>query len=325
MDPAPNITHIRSRARLLRDLRVFFDSHGFHEVQPPCLMRQCIADTHIEPISIPADVVIEKSDVGRSDETFYLQTSPELAMKRMLAAGSGSIYAIVPVFRRAEIGQHHNVEFTMLEWYEVGADADSGIATLGKVAKAILDTDRYDVQSYRTLFQNQLAIDPIDSPLSKLSELVSAVDSALALSLANDRDGMLDVLMSHRIQPKLGLQVPTIIRDYPATQAALAKASEEDPQCALRFELFYRGIELANGYDELRDADVLIRRCDLINEQRRLLGYPSIPVPTDLVSAMRDGLPQCAGVAMGVDRLMMACSAELFSISQTMPMTVDQV
>ncbi|KAA1261496.1 Elongation factor P--(R)-beta-lysine ligase [Rubripirellula obstinata] len=321
----PNIQHIHHRADLLRKLRGFFDERGFHEVQPPCLMRQCIADTHIEPITIAGQAVTGRTAKASAEDTFFLQTSPELAMKRMLAAGAGSIYAIVPVFRRGEIGDQHNVEFTMLEWYEVGADANAAIRLLGELAKQIFAVDRCDVQSYRDLFAQQLSIDPIDAPLEDLVQLVGMIDQSLARSLAPDRDGMLDVLMSQKLQPNMGQEAPLIIHDYPITQAALAKASQDDPQCALRFELFYRGVELANGYDELRDADVLWERSDAIQSQRAALGRPSLPMPTDLIEAMRQGLPQCAGVAMGVDRLLMIRSDEMQSISQTMPMTVGQV
>ena len=322
----PNIQHIRVRADLLRQLRRFFDDRGFQEVQPPCLMRQCIADTHIEPIPIAGqDVTGRKANPGGKSETFFLQTSPELAMKRILAAGSGSIYAIVPVFRSGEIGDQHNVEFTMLEWYEVGADANSGIGLLAELAELIFASQRCEIQTYRELFQHYLSVDPISEPLKGLEKLVAPVDVSLAQSLASNRDGMLDVLMSQVIQPVIGRDAPLIVRDYPITQAALARASEDDPQCALRFELFYRGIELANGYDELRDAEILLERCEVIAGQREALGRSTIPIPTDLVDAMRSGIPQCCGVAMGVDRLLMIRSGELLSLRQTIPLTLDQV
>ena len=322
----PDIQHIQVRADLLRKLRRFFDDRGFQEVQPPCLMRQCIADTHIEPIPIAGQAVTGRTvGPGEESETFFLQTSPELAMKRMLAAGAGSIYAIVPVFRGGEIGDQHNVEFTMLEWYDVDADANAGIALLSQLAELIFASQPCEVQTYRELFQHHLSIDPICEPLEGLEKLVASVDASLAQSLASDRDGMLDVLMSQIIQPVIGHDAPLIVRDYPITQAALARASEDDPQCALRFELFYRGVELANGYDELRDAEILLQRCEVVNSQRAALGRSAIPIPTDLVDAMRSGLPQCCGVAMGVDRLLMVRTGELLSLSQTMPMALNQV
>jgi lysyl-tRNA synthetase class 2 len=294
-------------------------------------MRQCIADTHIEPIIIKGSAVTGRSAAKDTtakinrDADFFLQTSPELAMKRMLSAGAGSIYAIVPVFRSGEIGDHHNVEFTMLEWYDVGSDATAGINLLSGLAKRILAVQCCEVKTYRELFQQHLSIDPIESPLEKLCQLVDSIDRSLAKSMASDRDGLLDVLMSQKLQPSLGHNAPVIIRDYPISQAALARASIDDPKCALRFELFYRGVELANGYDELRDADVLVERCASIASDRAALGRPALPLPTDLIDAMRTGLPPCSGVAMGVDRLLLVRSGELQSISETMPMTLSQV
>ena len=292
-------------------------------------MRQCIVDTHIEPITLAGHQLSLASD--HAEDPFYLQTSPELAMKRMLAAGSGSIYAIVPVFRGGERGDQHNIEFTMLEWYEIGADLAQGIKTLGTLASLILGCESYTVRSYRDVFREHFAMDPIDDPLQELAGLVEKVDPSLAASLAHDRDALLDVLMSYHVQPSLGQEVPTIIKNYPLTQAALARTSDDDPQCAARFELFYRGVELANGYDELRDAEILVQRTDEINQKRAELGQSMIAPPTSLVDAMREGLPACAGVAMGVDRLMMVSSSgkdepnKVLSIAEVMPLTLDRV
>ena len=329
MSERPNVEHIPWRAKLLRTLRQYFDDRGFHEVQPPCLMRQCIVDTYIDPITVSGKQLSLAE--ANASEAFYLQTSPELAMKRLLAAGSGSIYAIAPVFRGGESGDQHNIEFTMLEWYEVGADLQGGIETLGSIAKTVLGHDRYEVRTYRDLFQEHLSIDPIDEPIRTLCRLASQVDDSLAQSLGEDRDALLDVLMSHLVQPHLGLGMPMVVKNYPLTQAALARRCEDDPQCAARFELFYLGVELANGYDELRDPDVLVQRTNQTNQKRAELGRLQIPMPHSLIDAMRDGLPACAGVAMGVDRLMMVCSGDggtpskVSSISDVMPMTMGQV
>lgn len=312
---------LQDRAACLRQLRSFFDERGFTEVQPPCLMRQCIADTHIEPVKVPGVSVTHRQDDG----PYFLQTSPELAMKRMLAAGSGSIYAIVPVFRGGEIGDHHNVEFTMIEWYDVGADIDAEIRLLGELAKQVLGVEQYQVRTYRDLFRQALSFDPMDASLATIRQHVCQVDASLAATIDHNRDDMLDVLMSHRLQPTLGLDCPLILRDYPITQAALARPSADDPDTAMRFELFYRGIELANGYDELRDAGVLVQRADVINGQRAALGRMPVPVATSLVDAMRHGLPACSGVAMGLDRLLISRSTDPLTIADTHPMTIDWV
>jgi lysyl-tRNA synthetase class 2 len=303
----PNISQIRQRAELLRQLRQFFDSRGFLEVQPPCLSRNCVVDAYIDPIEVSTDQFRLGIDLPGP---FFLQTSPEAAMKRMLAAGAPSIYSLGPVFRAGERGEMHNLEFTMLEWYEVGGELDDGIRLLGELATEMLGHDSYDVCSYRKLFHESLGLDPIDADLETLRGQVGKIDAALAQAVDDDRDMLLDILLSQVIQPSLGLHHPLIVKDYPLSQAALARPSAEDPQCAARFELFAEGIEVANGYDELVDADVLLERATSANEKRSRAGRRPLPVESPLIGAMRSGLPPCAGVALGVDRLLMIRTGE---------------
>ncbi|WP_390889098.1 EF-P lysine aminoacylase EpmA [Rhodopirellula halodulae] len=302
-DAVPLAIRLQQRAEMLREVRWFFDSRGFIEVQPPCLSRDCVVDAFLDPIEVDASQVgCTESD---APERFYLQTSPESAMKRLLAEGAPSIYAITPVFRKGEIGDRHNVEFTMLEWYEVAGDGRSAIALMGDLATEILRVPSYQVVTYREVFQSHLGFDPIDVPVNELFRHVNDFDAVLAESIGPDRDALLDVLLSERIEPVFASEQPTILTRYPLTQAALAKPCEADPQCAERFELFYRGIELANGYDELLDADELVLRYKQNNETRIRHGRPALPVQTTLVDAMRRGLPECSGVALGIDRLLM--------------------
>lgn len=289
-------------------------------MQPPCLSRDCIIDAYIDPIGV------ESKQLGIAEELparMYLQTSPELAMKRMLAAGAPSIYSIGPVFRSGESGDHHNVEFTMLEWYEIDADIHAEISLLGDLVTTILGTDGYDVVNYRDVFQNALGFDPIDESVVTLSQWVAKVDTQLADSIANDRDLMLDVILSSHIQPALGLDRPVIIKNYPISQAALARTATDDPQCTARFELIAEGIELANGYDELLDPDVLIERAEASNRVRVAAGREPLVTDSSLVRAMRTGLPPCSGVAMGVDRLMMIRSGAK-SLAEVIPLTIDK-
>ncbi|WDQ19465.1 EF-P lysine aminoacylase EpmA [Rhodopirellula sp. P2] len=295
---------LQQRSDLLRDLRRFFDARGFAEVQPPCLSRDCVVDAFLDPIEVDGAQV---GLVGGSDSpaTFYLQTSPESAMKRMLAEGAPSIYAITPVFRKGETGSRHNVEFSMLEWYEVGGDAASAIELLGCLAVETLNTRPYRTITYREAFQQHLGFDPIEIAVRDLQDQVAQMDATLARSIGLDRDALLDVLLSERIEPELANDTPTILTRYPVTQAALAKPCQDDPQCAERFELFYRGVELANGYDELLDADELRKRYELSNQIRVAHGRQALTVETTLLQAMRRGLPPCSGVALGVDRLLM--------------------
>lgn len=298
----PDVSLLRARADLLRQLRSYFDDRGFIEVQPPCLSRDCVIDAYIDPISIDAKQLGIAVDLP---DRLYLQTSPELAMKRMLAAGAGSIYSIGPVFRGGESGHHHNIEFVMLEWYEVDGDIDSAIQLLGNLVAQVLKHDGFDVVTYRRLFTDTLGFDPIDEPMETLTGKVAVVDVELARSISHDRDLMLDVILSHFIQPQLGQTRPVIVRDYPVTQAALARVANDDPQCAARFELIANGVELANGYDELLDAEVLVARANSANQIRIAAGRPPMVAENSLVAAMRTGLPKCAGVALGVDRLLM--------------------
>lgn len=298
-----NVKYLRDRAELLRETRRFFDDRGFYEIQPPCLSRDCVVDAYLDPVTV------DRRELGISDprlpDRFYLQTSPESAMKRMLAGGAPSIYSIGPVFRGGEAGRLHNVEFTMLEWYEIEGDGESAMRLTADYVVQVLAADGCDRVSYRDAFVNHVGIDPIEATTAELNRLVQDLDDSLAASVANDRDEMLDVLLSALIAPQLGIERPLLLTDYPLSQAALAKPSDHDPFCAARFELYVKGVELANGYDELLDAGVMRKRFDENNAKRERAGRDALIAETTLVKAMRKGLPPCSGVALGVDRLLM--------------------
>lgn len=315
----PNIDQIRQRADLLRELRAFFDDRGFFEVQPPCLSRDCVVDAYIDPIEVDSLQLQLGLDLPRK---LFLQPSPEAAMKRLLAAGAASIYSLGPAFRSGERGTHHNPEFTMMEWYEVDTGIDQAIALLGQLSIEMLHFDGFEVKTYRQVFESTLGFDPIETDVSVLREHVAEVDSTLVQSIGQDRDLMLDVLLSQLIQPELGVDQPVIVKNYPLSQAALAKQAADDPLCAARFELFVRGIELANGYDELREVDVLLKRSHANNQKRLALGKSMLPVESTLTNAMRKGLPPCSGVALGVDRLLLI-RADKSSIADVMPFLIE--
>ena len=292
---------LQERSQLLRDLRSFFDARGFCEVQTPALSRHAIIDPFIDPIEV---VATSGDSENTGNDRLYLQTSPELHMKQMLSQGAPSIYGIVAAFRAGEWGDLHRVEFTMLEWYQVDGGEEEGIDCLGKLACEILEYPRYDILDYRKAFHRYLQIDPINVSLEALSKLVASHDRALAASLAGDRDGLLNFLLSELVQPNLGQSQPLVLRNYPLSQAALAKRSSDDVECAARFELFVQGIELANGYDELRDEKILLKRMHDIQRQRDIQMKKPIPMPTaEVLDSISRKLPQCTGVAMGVDRL----------------------
>jgi lysyl-tRNA synthetase class 2 len=227
------------------------------------------------------------------------------------------------VFRAGELGDHHNPEFTMLEWYEVGGNLESEVKLLGTLAAQTLRRDGYTVTTYRQLFVDAFAFDPLEVDLAVLRKQVATVDESLASSLGDDRDRLLDVLLSERIQPMLGLDQPTIVRNYPLSQAALARVSDDDPQCAARFELLADGVEIANGYDELRDCDVLSERFRRANELRVQSGRkPLGPHEQAWVRAISEELPACAGVALGVDRLLMVRTGSK-AVAEVMPLTIE--
>ena len=297
---------LRRRASLLAQTRRFFDDNGFIEVQPRCVTQQCVVDPYIDPLE-----TMVRTAGGR--QRHFLQPSPEAEMKQLLAGGSGSIYAIGPAFRDDESGPHHRPEFTMLEWYEVGADGRGGISRISALSECILGRPCHTV-SYRDLFTGSVGLDPIDSSPQTIATLIE--DASLAASLGDDRDDILDAVLSLTIMPTL--VQPTIVYDYPISQAALAKPSANDDQCAARFEWFAAGVELGNGYDELLDADVLVQRTDQANVRRVAAGRSELPPPASLIQTMRRGMPASAGVAVGLDRLLMVADGET-SLSAVLP------
>ena len=295
--PTASLSSLRSRALLLQQIRRFFDDRGFFEVETPLLSRDTVVDRHLHPIQVDLHQITGKQADAQS--VVFLQTSPEFAMKRMLAAGADAIYQICKAFRAGESGNHHNPEFTMLEWYRVGDDMLQGLQLLEELIQSMLDTKPATRISYRTAFLNTTGLDPFTASIDQLANL-SKLNPEL------DRDEHLNVILSRDVEPSLGLGAPESLYHYPASQAALAKTKLEDGvEVAERFEIYYHGVELANGYHELLDPDELIARNDKTNQQRALDGNPPLPAESRLLAAMRSGMPACAGVALGVDRLLM--------------------
>lgn len=290
--PTTAAAALRARAELYRQLRAFFAARDYLEVDPPLLGRGGTTD--------PA---IESFHTLYSGEQYYLQTSPEFSMKRMLAAGSGPIYAICKVFRQGEQGRHHNPEFTMLEWYRPGFDDHELMREVGELLRGMFDAPLVK-KSYRDIFLEHLNLDPHRAELAQLKQCAG---EHLDVSWDDDsRDIWLDLLFSHLIQPTLKDRI-TIVHDYPASQAALAKVTRdaEGQTVARRFEVFFAGAELANGYWELTDAAEQARRFAADNDYRRAAKLPTVQSDLKLVAALESGMPDCAGVALGVDRLLL--------------------
>jgi len=310
---------LRARAVLLRQVRQFFDDAGFIEVQPPCLSRDNVVDAHIDPVEVVGAALRLPADIAAP--RYYLQSSPEFAMKRMLALGSGPIYSLGPVFRAGERSPRHNVEFTMLEWYDVHVGMDAVIEQTLRLVMQTLSITAPTVITYRELFRVHAGFDPIEEPVGTLENLVAQVDPHLAAGLSGKRDELLDVLMTEFIEPRVADQ-NLLIRNYPLTQAALARPSDVDPQTAERFELIIGGLEIANGYGELLDADELLRRNVESNQKRVATGREPLPVDSQLIEAMRAGMPPCAGVALGFDRLVML-QQQTSDIGDVLPLPIE--
>jgi lysyl-tRNA synthetase class 2 len=293
--PTAEVSTLQRRSELLAQVRAFFCDHGFDEVETPLLSIDTVVDRHLFPIP----VVIH-------DETFWLQTSPEFHMKRLLANGMKAIYQITRAFRNDEKGPYHNLEFTMLEWYRTSWSTDDAITFLGSLVSTILSTEAHQTISYQQAFMAAIEIDPLEDSAAKLLQCIASLDFQPPENWRNmDRDGWLDLLFTEYVQPTLGLDVPTVLIDYPLSQAALARQNPDNPKVADRFELFFHGLELANGYHELLDVQELRRRNKLINGQREQDGQPQLPLASYLDTAMQSGLPDCCGVALGFDRLVM--------------------
>ncbi len=296
---------LRQRAELLRRVRQFFDQRGFCEVQTPCLSADTVVDAYLDPPALASEQ-LAISSVPLAEELF-LQTSPEYAMKRLLVAGAQAIYQVGPVFRAGERGPLHNPEFTMLEWYRVGHRAADAIDLVDQFCQTILGRPPCLRLTYRDAFLQYTSLDPLDAPLEHLREAATACASALPEDCS--RNDLLDLLLSLSIQPRMCAERPVILTNYPLSQAALAQADPDVPGTAERFEWFVDGLELGNGYGELRDADVLARRVAENNRVRRFSGRRELPSTSHLEAAMRAGLPPCSGVAVGFDRLLMVATA----------------
>lgn len=289
--PTAPLENLRHRARIIASIRNYFAQQNVLEVETPQLAAATVTDPHLASIAVPG--------YG------YLQTSPEYAMKRLLAAGSGSIYQMAKVFRADEAGRRHNPEFTMLEWYRVGFSLDQLINDVASVARLAVGNVKMTQHRYRELFRTHLQLDPLSCNVATLATVAKKhIDVAFD---GADRDTWLELLMSHVIEPKLGIDELSFVVDYPPSQAALARLRDDaDGQpVAARFELYYRGVELANGYDELTDATEQRTRFEADLRERARLGLPLVPLDDELLSALDHGLPDCSGVALGLDRLIM--------------------
>jgi lysyl-tRNA synthetase class 2 len=298
-----NIKNLKQRAAIIRDIRTFFDERGFIEVATPLLSAEAIADRFVEPLVV--------NDSSLPQTPMFLQTSPELPMKRLLAAGMESIYQLGQVWRAGDRGSRHNVEFTMLEWYHIGDDYESGRQFLGEFLHNILGRGMPDERTFAKAFQETFSLNPHTATVTELRAAADANKVVYPESFANaDVSVWVDLLFAELIEPYLGLKMPMLLYDFPTYQSQLAKTrqvTQEDGsvyEVAQRYEIYVDGIELANGYDESFDTNELQKRLEQTNEQRKSDGHN--PIPQDrFLKAIHPDMKQCCGCAMGIDRLLM--------------------
>lgn len=302
--PSATLQTLARRAELLWRLRLWFRSHGFLEVTTPVLSPETVVDLHLDPLRV---TLFDDPRHPEEGPTWYLQTSPEFCMKRLLAAGAEAIFQVTPAFRGAEIGPRHNVEFTMVEWYRVGDTMVDGMRRLSDLIAQLAACPPAALASYRDTFAHYLGFDPL---CADPRPFVTAAQPLRPAAAADSLDELRSLLWSHFVEPQLGQDQPVIIYDYPASEAALAVVRNAQPPVAERFELYYCGIELANGYHELTDVSEFQRRQAETNDQRARAGKPRLPEARHLVAAMRQGLPPSTGVALGFDRLAMLLLGE---------------
>lgn len=287
--PGMSLDIAKKRATLLQKTRDFFQSRNILEVETPLLCHTSTPDPMIDSFILETD-----------QRTAYLQTSPEFAMKRLLAANYGPIYQICKAFRKEESGRYHNPEFTLLEWYRPGFNHHDLMNEMDLFLQATLSTGPCDKISYQALFEKHCNINPLDATVEQLTTIAKQNDIHYAEEA--DKDTWLHLILSHAIEPTLGKETPIFIYDYPKSQAALSVINGDTAE---RFEVYFKGVELANGFHELTDANEQQVRFEKENKLREKTGKHALPVDHLLLSALESGLPSCAGVALGFDRLVM--------------------
>jgi elongation factor P--(R)-beta-lysine ligase len=314
--PSAAIATLRQRAELLRLTREFFAARAVMEVDTPALVRHPVSDVHIHSAEVR---------LPGYPATLYLHTSPEYAMKRLLAAGSGDIYQIAHVFRADERSRLHNAEFTLVEWYRCGFSMSQLMREVAELTHRLLGSPAdapYDAVSYTQAFHQALQIDPLRATDAALGELAGRHGLDAALTSRCTRDELLDWLMAAVVGPALGNERLCFVHRYPASQAALARLDATDSRVALRFELYFRGVELANGFEELADADEQRRRFEQDNAERLRRGLPTSPLDGALLAALAAGLPAVSGVALGFDRTLMLAGG-VRTIREVLPFDLD--
>lgn len=301
--PTAPIKNLLARAKIISDIRRFFTDRGLLEVETPVLSEFGVTDVHLSTFS--TDFIAPHN---AQSKPLWLSTSPEYHMKRLLAAGSGAIFQLCHVFRNEEAGRKHNPEFTMLEWYRPHFDMYRLINEVDDLLQQILDCEPAESLSYQFAFQEYVGLDPLSASKAELAN--KAKEYHLMDADQQDRDTLLQFLFSSVVEAQIGKERPVAIYHFPATQAALAQLSSEDHRVAERFEFYYKGIELANGFHELTDSNEQRIRFEQDNRLREKMGLPQRAIDHRFLAALHAGVPNCSGVALGVDRLIMLALSE---------------
>lgn len=310
--PGCSIDVLRKRAELLQRVRSFFMERDVLEVDTPSISRCSSVDLHLDPL-----IVLTGADLPER----FLVTSPEYHMKRLLCSGSGSIFQLCKAFRQEESGQKHNPEFTILEWYRVGWDHFQLMDDVDALMQEMLGCGSADRMDYPELFMQYAGLDPLSLTIETFQECCRQHRLSLPeylLDAGASNDDRLDFLMGVLIEPQLGAERPLVVYNYPATQASLSRIHPGNPRLAERFEVFFKGMELGNGFHELANAEEQAKRFRKENRKREEVGKQAWELDSAFLNALEHGLPDCAGIAMGFDRLLML-SLGLESIEEVIP------
>lgn len=316
--PSATLETLRFRAQLLSQIRKFFSARNVLEVETPLMCHTSVTDPFIE--SIPVSL---RFSTQQRPLTYYLQTSPEYAMKRLLAAGSGAIYQICKAFRQGEVGRFHNPEFSMLEWYQPNYNHHQLMDEMDELLRCLLKCAPAIRYAYSDLFANFLNINVHDINCEQLKKIAQGCDLEIMGDITDD-DTWLQLLMDHIIETQLTSSTPVFIYDFPASQSALAKLNDVEPPTAARFEVYIHGIELANGFYELQNADEQRARFEKNLASRQALGAQPMLMDELFLAALTSGLPDCSGVALGIDRLLMI-AAQKQNIAEIISFDINRV
>jgi lysyl-tRNA synthetase class 2 len=312
----------QQRAKILQQIRQFFEQRDVVEVETPALSQGTVTDVYLDALSCKYDFLAD-SPAGHSTELF-LQTSPEFHMKRLLASGYGCIYSIAKAFRHEESGMNHNPEFTMLDWYRIGFDQFELMSEVSDLLQVVLGGNKAVFSSYQDIFIKTVSVDPLAATFEELVGVLTKYGKADDwLIEMNDADLLLQFIFTEIIEPTIGINEPQFIYDFPIAQASLAKRSNDDPRVAQRFECYFKGIELVNGFNELTDADEQVLRFEQDNAKRAAQGLAVKPIDKNFIAALNHGLPQCSGVALGVDRLVML-ALDIKDISEVQSFSIER-